>query len=947
MAPIDMIPIDRISRKDPLDSGIAAQILSRCKDRDTFFVFPTQAAANTWARAVIASPEIPSVETDRFIGWDVFLERLTQESVPEGKEKSDTRSRLFWALHVLSEHGDKPSFESLFKPGLPPTLSHATFLARIAPALKDFSAAVRSAHNDGALREVSGEVADFLTLAEKYSRFLEANNLYEQSHLAPREIKDRRYIIFEPSLIPDYEKYAKFLKVSGTVKDFSMHGAEAARNAENRPTALKFATFRQELVWVFSTCEKLLEDGLQPDDIAISMPALTPETKAHVGRIADLYAVPIAFRSGEPLAASPFGRLLRALSQAGEEGFSLQTLKKLLGEKAFEWKDPLSARKLLRFAEKYHIPEFSADRHYMSLLWNRTFALCGRDEEGPRLFFDELRKAAGAIAGARSFSTLRMALHDFRATFLDESTLSPLAQLTLERIFDEIEALDAWHARLGGQDLSPAPFRILLLILDSTRYNPAVKANAISLYSYQTGMLTASAIHFVLDVSQESTAGFQDRYSDFPEELRPYLGNISEYDEHLLDSFNAVNAVYCHAEQGLSGYSVLHPYFALKKARLVPRGDDKGTFPESPEARETQAWLDGNADRLPSQLLKHQKEAALGSFRRHDDSASLFPPPIFIGKGPARAAVMDNAESLSGLQSCTEGPLIKFTPARLKDYSLCPFRWLMFCVLDAEKSDSSYINLAEGTFSHSVIRGLLGDISRRDGSVKSENNEIYTAMLDDSIGKNLLPLLRKYGPSIEPAIVSAVPKIKSRMERLLEFEADFEEKGWDIGVFEVQLSRLYEDMGVILEGRADRICEKSSSRTAEGPASSDERFAIIDYKKKNTPQKREFLADKDGRLHDFQLAGYAEMLSGEGKEVELAMYWSIDECRAAIVFGSGGARKSREEFEPERKIFLDTLSSAALSIRSGKFMTILRSNEACAPCPWKPVCRAYFSAEHV
>ncbi len=348
-----------IPRGDPLGSAIAATIAQRLGDRSCAFVFPSQVAADSWAEAALGLPGVVALEKDRFLGWDRFLERATRNSAPAGKKAAEPADRLIWALATLAQQSRRPFLRILAKPELEPPLSLAPSLARLAPALRGIARdlALALAVAGSAANGQSAEVADYLTLSAGYDRFLEAQGLYEVSHLEPAFREPERCVIFEPALMPDYARFEARLSAAPGIELVSPFdgaaGARAADDAGPAPTLRKYATFREEIQDVLAQCAALVDDGLEPSAIAISAPSLTPDIRAHLGAMARKFGLPLAFHAGEPLSASPFGRLLRALAGAQAEGFSLRTLRALFGKGALGWKSPAAAAALLRYASRY------------------------------------------------------------------------------------------------------------------------------------------------------------------------------------------------------------------------------------------------------------------------------------------------------------------------------------------------------------------------------------------------------------------------------------------------------------------------------------------------------------------------------------------------------------------------------------------------------------------
>ena len=916
-----------ISRGDPLDSAVGAAIARRIGDRSCAFVFPSQVAADSWAEAALGLPGVAALEKDRFIGWDRFIERITRGAAPAGKKAAEPADRLIWALTTLAEQARRPFLRLLAKPELEPPLSLAPSLARLAPTLRGLAREIaRYAANGQA-----DEAADYLALAAGYDRFLEAQGLYEVSHLEPAFQESGRYVIFEPALMPDYARLEPRLAAAPGIELVSA----ASQTAETReagkdkpvPALRKYATCREEIQDVLGQCAALIDSGLEPSAIAISAPSLTPDLQDHLGAMARKLGLPIAFHAGEPLSASPFGRLLRSLSGAQAEGFSLRTLRALFGKGALAWKARSAAAALIRYAARYCLPEFSADRQAMAALWKKTFSACPSPLGAEaRAFYDALTAAAAAISGAKSFDALRRALHDFLDDFIAEPGRGTPADRSVENIFNGLDSLDAEHQRLGSPTLAAAPFDALLIALDTTTYSPPQSANAIAVYPYRLGMLLASSAHFVIEASQDSLAPALARYSPAPQEFLACLPPENDLGDAIFQAFDAVRAVYCHAESSLSGFTVPHPYFL--RAGIAAEEIAMGTLPATLDALETMAWRNSAPGTLPEKLPRPSAEAALG----------------ILGGAPrggdAGGRCRLDPALLLALPSCDAAPLVKISPARLKSLQECPFKWFAACLPDLD-SGAGTANTAEGSLTHALIRMLLQRIQETDGGFIAANLDGYRSWIDETFDRALEQTLRQQGPALEPSLSAARLKIQDRIERLLDFEAAFASDGWGIGDFEASLSMPLEALGIAFEGRADRIAARTS------PGGSPRRLAIIDYKKGSTPKKSEFLVNAEGSLRDFQLSGYAAMAESAGDLVEEALYWSIEAGKAVFVFGSGKQRLDRESFEPERQALSKALESAAATIKAGNFLKTIPGKLACQNCGARALCRALYSSERL
>lgn len=975
----------RISTQNPCASSLGKVILDALDDRKVRFVFPTQTSADTWAEALLRYGAVDAIEADRFLSLDVLIAKARERALPLGKTPADQALRLLWATGVLSgitksnadsrvSGGTNPSLPiltSLAKPDFSATKSQISFLARVAPYLRAFAGRARSALESEAIGQISQETRDFLILNDDYDRFLVSHNAYEPLHYAPDfDHDDTRYFVFAPQLAFSYAHYAQILKSNEHFELMTTKPPEAGSVPEPSaagPTLLHFGNFRQEFDWVFGTCKSLIEQGTKPSGIAISVPVLSPRTKAYLAQAAASWDVPIEFRIGAKLSSYPFGQLLSALARTASEGLSLQSLRNLTGIGAFSWKQRAAAVDLIHFGEQYSIPESSSDRNYMSKLWLSTFSISishnAKESDEAFLLYSELKKSCDAIIAAKNFLLVRTTIFDFRQRFLDESALPPSVAASLERTLDELDRLVEYEARLKLQTANA--FTTFLSLLDMVVYNPpASNLDKVSVFSYQTGVLSASAIHFVLECSQDSLQGFTTWLNDFPQEVfeKEELAAIS--DALVMESFDVNHAIFCHANEGLSGFSVPNAWFAQVKASEVDLPASEDTSP-SPEDLEEAAWFSGNASLIPQALPWYIKNSALGLF--NGSESYLIPRLIQVqgaaSKGPhlATPATSDTSVEATATSSRLIGLLAKlprafsqgkaiFNSDRLSFYTDCPFKWLISVLPGLVVQESNATGLAEGSMTHNAIARLFSEVQARDGRFIPTMLSDYDAIIDKALEQALAQTIRNCGPALEIALRSSFPRIKNRLQSLLKFEVAFEEEGWSIGDFEVPLHLDDESAGAVLEGRADRIAQR--------PTESGQTLALIDFKKKNTPKKRDFYLDDEGKLEDLQLAAYTEILTSQGETVETAFYWSVESARPMCVFSTAQqwlpARETKryrtknpEEFANERKAVRNMLKKAAQSIRNGEFMKIRPSKHACKDCQWKALCRAHFALEYL
>lgn len=872
---------------DPGASPIGRLVAAKLHDRRCRFVFPTQVSADSWAEAALDFPGIACIEKSRFLGWDAFLEDRRSASAPKGGVRADARLRLLWSLAFLAEmdSGGATAWQDgmRFKPGI----AFASSLAGLAPDLEALSLLPEGELPDA----VHG--LDLSGIAQRYRDFRAENSIYEFSGLPLQCDEDSLYAFIHPSLMPGFGNLEKELAASTRMEFLEAAPAEAS------PVLHACGTFREEVDAVLETCAHFIREGMPADEIALSIPASGPSIQAHLAQAAAGTGLTLDFRAGMPLTRSPAGNLLSALQAAASEGFSTRTLRRLLDPSLAKFKDRGSGIELLVFAESHNVPGTSADRQHMGTLWNRSFALCDTGSGGPvpsgaRIFYDRIRAAALSLSGAKDFPSLRAALHDFMDDFIEGEDAALSSERMLERIYIELDSLAAWHSHIGNPKLAASPFDTLILHLGRTRYGQPHARGRIAVYPYHLGLALASRLHFVLDLSQESTAAAVMTVS------RGSRGKNGEnaaagIDDRILGSMDSVSAIFCHAASGLSGYTVHHPRFSRPDARI--RHFSHGTG-----------------------VLRASGTAGMHETRKQGTRQRLDP------------------EKLRSLPAAFTLPWFKFTPSGLGKMEDCPFKWFVACLPRMEARKASTLPMAEGSLLHSLIDDLLLLTLSRDGSCKAENIGKYLEWLDEIHPREMRNILAEAGPALQDALETGYPRMKSRIAALLQHEAEFQAEGWNTGDLEFPLSLVFDEEGILLSGRADRIASRQRS---DGSAE----CAVIDYKRDSTPKRGDFLVDDDGSLHDFQLASYTAMLEGQGRQVERALYWSVEKGKLVVVFGPDGKIPGRNEFEPQMIALREAVARCSARLREGRFLEIAPSPAACGNCDARALCRAHFATE--
>jgi len=883
-------------------------------DRSTSFVFPSQAAADSWARRSPSLFGVGAVETERFLGWDRFKESLLSRRRAE--RPADRVSRALWAAGTIARQAERPFLHRLLGP-FAPSAAFEGFLARLTPSL---AAIPPSASGSG--DEI---LEDLARLRSDYAAFLAEHRLFEPSwEELPRPAPDSKYIIIAPELMEDFERCAAALEGVPEIELRPLPRPET-------PALYGFPNAFEELRWVFLEIARALDEGERPEDIAVTLPALK-DAAPHVLAAARRAGVPVALREGEPLAASPYGRLLGALSDCSRAGFAFEETKALLLDRFVSWKGELreAARDLIRFGIEHHAIAPYVDAGRRVDVWEESFALCASGGElDLRAFYRRLRKAVLGVTGAKNFRSLEGAIMAFREAFLDESAWGEEELARVQRCMVELGALAREEEELGGSGLVPDPFGLFLRSLGELRYVSRSFEPAVSVYPYRVSALAAVKRHFVLGCSQEGT---ELRYATVPFLRDDQKERLGLADRDASEHFAAAYALdsgarFSYAAEGIGGWSAPAPFFlgaagGSSKPGLPP--DFEAVRARDPLRAEALAWKSGSP--LPAALLGFQKAAA------EDAAPSLGDKGGDFGEAGTRAGARAR-EAVLGRRRA-EGGALRLSATQLEEYLACPFAWLLKRGLGLEQEASGpgfFDARLAGEMAHAAIGKLFARIAET-GVFSSARLELYRSFVPEAVSSVLPEFERREGPFLLPMFSAYAPLLEDRLSRLVEAESWME--GWETGDFERSLEKAYPGLGAILEGRVDR-----AARRGDG-------FAIIDYKKRNLPKPKELLAEapNGGALAKLQIAAYVDLCESELGRVERAAYWSIEDAKRLVVVGPEGLR-DRDGYASELEVFETALAAVARGLSEGNFGVAPPGGDGCENCGWTAVCRSRYATE--
>ena len=874
-----------------MPSFIESTLAARLPDPSVSFVFPSEVAADSWARRALTLGSHSALFTDRFLGWDTFKARLLSRSAPG--RAADDRTRLLWAASALETNARSPFLETLLRP------------AEVLPALRRISSRAGS-------RPETGKVRDFLALYQRYRSFLSERGLYEPSwEPLPYPEPGRRYDLFCPELARDWEEYRPALSSSDAFRILGLPETVEC------PPLTEFPNLHEELRWIFLSVARDLDSGMRPEEIAVTVPDLE-ETAPWVEKAAALAGVPAEIRSGLPLARHPVGRFLAALGTCAEQDLNLESVTALLYDRFLPWKDPSQACTLVRFGIRKHAyAPYTADGRRRDP-WLESFRVCGIPEPGLDSFYRKLKSGVRQVTQAPDFRSLARAFVAFRREFLDETRLSEEDARSFQRAMDELLAYGRVEADLNLVAPEGTAFPLFRTVLENQRYVHQSSEPAVPVYSYRVSALLAVRRHYIAGASQE---GLRVRFVSAPglgEEEKEALGlpDLDASPTYARAYASVGQPVFSFPVEGFRGWNLPFPWFS-REGRVAPCAEYDSTRESDPWIREKRAY---DGDSFPPALLSAQSRAFRSAIR------SLRAPELRQRRDSSAAA-----ERILSRVRRADGRL-RLSATQVSEMLDCPFAWLLARGLALEKEISGvgfFDALLAGEMIHEALRLLYTRIAL-SGPYDSRRLAEYRAWIRPSVDGVLPAFEAEHGPFLRPMFEAYVPKLEDRIERLLTQEAeDF--RGWEVESLEGELEKDYPDLGAVLVGRLDRLARR------------DGEHAIIDYKKRSIPKESEVLPDADGTLAAPQMAAYVLLCEAAGRTVSRVRYWSVEDAKPLDVLGPG--IRSRKDFEPALAAFEAGLKETAEKLRSGDYLPLPPEQRTCGDCGWASICRTGYATE--
>ncbi|NQT57448.1 MAG: PD-(D/E)XK nuclease family protein [Bacteroidetes bacterium] len=971
--------------------NIFNRIVRELPDNQVVFVFPTEVTANSWMRRILRDSNPAAVRTDRFISWDTFL-RLVSEN-PDTLQPAGAASRRLFAVEFLLGNASKPVLQSIVP--LKYAKNYQTFISSVAKMLPDLLVyKYRKEHlqNSSIPEEIPKTItADLDTLESAYSKFLSDSKMFEPVEISTvilssqnsENIVDdfgKRYSIFFPEVITELSCIEDFGKSSLTGRGEPV--VSVSHDGSDLPKLQVYEHAGHELSALLGKIEKLLRDGVDPSDIAVTAGSYG-KWMTELKGAADLRGIPLRFRKGQAVSGFPVTRIFRDMLDAAQQNFSLESMKKLLLNRSYPWQDREIGMTLVKLGIEYSCAgNYRSGRTYKDV-WEEKLKKFGnmevlsyyrklsgllrslKSEESPTRFFTALMQFWNAFLHADAWGSDGVVgssgIHDDDILTSEQEVIS----FCLDNLRSFIRLCESCST------ISiPAVFSLWLSVLDTVWYVPKIKDAGISVYPYGISAGITPDFHFVMGMTQSGTEQISSPLSFLQEHYRTAFAS---QEKDLTEAFIQVYAASgtrvefscCRRDfdgsQLPAGWFVENDHIQSEKPHYnfelfsqeqhywFGRGDSvkgKGsTFPEYLYPVQKEGFL-----RAAETVLSDKGFNFLNT-KNEDESVRLkIIESVMSSEGTVgnSEGTVGNSEGTVGNSEGTVGNsegTVKISPTTVDTFSACPFNWLLTHTLKADQEDFTLVHADPrviGILIHNCYADMYREIKEKTGSFSLEKIDLYVDMIHGIIDYRMDKMAKKPSAPIEPVQVWLRDYLHEYLPGILFADAK-QLDGWTSILIEESLSSYLPGSGVILGGRLDRAAVGVDS---EGSRS----VAVIDYKKNCHVKVKSFAGSSDAP-DSYQLPLYAFLLESEPSlsdvgfrgDVTHALYYDVTKRKYVTICGDGKSATA-DNFRRMIAIALEKAEETARKIQDGDFRAV-PGLDRCKSCSNRDICRGRFAVQ--
>lgn len=920
-------------------------ILKYSFDENTYFVFPTEIAADLWLDKVILDsfeqnlPYPKALPKERFLSWDKF-KTSSIKSTRQDKDIIPSIMRKIFAINIIEKNknliknNEKPLFQELISTEYAEfSQSFANWITKIMPQLalwkkKYFLKKTRE--------EASPIEEDYFVLYEEYALFLDENNLFDSAwETPPFADEGKNYIIFFPESLSDFEEYKELLSSSSHIKLMTLDKLGNGEKKLEKPKAKFFENSAQEIHQLMLFIKKTHEmDGIPYEKMAIS---LTDRENflPYIQRELEKYGIPYTTRIGKSMGKYLSGRLFASLKDCYDSGFSFASIQNLLTNESLLWKAPNLNQGLINFGIKNNclcaFKEDGKTKYPFDLAFEKV-------EDGNKIkqFYIILRDKITALCNSGSFKDLLGNYWKFRTYFFEEINLenqeNPVSELQIEtndilgRVVSELSVLLSLEEDKNFFGLTmPSCFDFFVDYITEKEYLAKPKNLGVGIYPYRVAAAAPFDLHIIPNATQKNLSVVFPRLSFMPKDLKNQFEIVdSDISAVYMEMYlrNSYKSSYFSASTfSYSGYSIIHSLLEEEKVEQIQDLDIYDIV-----QGEKDFWL-GKNEKL-DKITTNQK-SNFDNWKKTSQKSLL-----------STGTINEETQKLVDNYFISGNKLI-ISATSMKSFYECPKKMLFKNILEIynEKEKAELSSLDTGTVFHKVLE-LYFNKYKKVEIVDFQSLDEGKAIISDL----LTQVVEDYNSNFINKKILETQKAEIH-KKLVEFLKGFTQDYAGFKVYETEYSLTkkleFDDasknpvlpLDVYITGKIDLVLAK------------DEDLYIVDYKSKKTPTIKTCLIGKNGEdPSDFQLALYTYLLekTKESVKVKQSSFISIEDGKETKIYSSG--KMDREAFQP----VLERVQEMAFDfgkaiIEKNLGLPKMKILGDCNDCSYKKNCRALYA----
>ena len=855
--------------------GRIAQLLLKANEDGTRYVFSSQVVARSYLEACVRMHPGTAVFSDSVVSWDQFKANFTH--FPQGRTKAVFTDRLLFVNRLFRREramsrlrfycdGSYPCSEKAYMKsiatGLPDMCRAFDLKAGLDSNLEAMPMQLRPSVHENAPTDM---VHDLDIIVPAYKAFIQSSDLYDPCLYEPDFsvpgndgtcAKD--YVLVYPGSFSD-PCVGDALKVCR-----SLYLTYEGKGYGDSPKLKLFRNSTSETMACMRRIYSLLGSGVLPNDIAISCPNVDAY-RPYLEQEASKRDVKLTFAGARPLTQYIPGRFFKALLRVRDENYSMDSMKALLLDPCFPYKDRSTIVGIVEKSIECKIQDGPLSK------WIGKLKALGEEVLSQRLA--KIGEGVSAVVDCRDASMLHenvMVL--VKDLFGDDAWTREYSSndgLEYEnaRVFGscvaELGTLSI-HAGLLDAGRTPDLFSLFVDILNDKKYAPNTGKDNVRVYSYPLDAGLAVKHHFVIGLSDTNTRVLRNPYPFLPYEKTKTMDDVLQLGDGVLDLYSHVF---------WKEYDV---------------SSDSGDASNEIWLSSSEEGFSG-ADVVPTAFLGEGLNERVSTKERDsfDDEMDEF-------EGLGGKLTFATAKQKTCFYSAYEAPLdycpdMAFTPpklpfamgvSRIKAFEECPYKGFAYSVLklrdvdfEPRMNDAAQVgDILHRTIQHALEEaGSIGGLNEsRLRSIFREELEKYSKRPDSTDRSHIAFIARKY----EDLLPLFYESESSQILKDMKFKAMEDATAFSLS------------NGVVsLRGMADCVLEDD-----------DGNYAVVDFKK----SAASYYKAKDLGRTSLQLAVYARMLAENprfGRTPSYGAYYSIEDGAFKYVWPPVSFGRTKQGFE--------------------------------------------------